>query len=66
MKSPIRVLAEATFIGAILALMMYIGLRLAPRGTGFTVLTAFVCGAVFHVGCQVTGLNDWYARHHFD
>lgn len=66
MKTPVRVATEALVIGAVLALMVYAGLRVAPRGTGFTVLVAFVCGAVFHIGCQVTGLNDWYARTHFD
>jgi hypothetical protein len=66
MKSPVRVFAEAMIIGAALALMMFTGLRIAPRGTGFTILVAFLCGAIFHLLCQVTGLNDWYARTHFD
>ena len=66
MKTPLTVLTEATLIGGILALMVYAGLRLAPRGTVWTVLVAFVCGALFHIGCQLTGLNDWYARAHFE
>ncbi len=66
MKSPVRVFTEAVVVGAVLALMMFAGLRIAPRGTGFTILVAFLCGFAFHIGCQVTGINDWYARTHFD
>jgi hypothetical protein len=45
--------------------MLYVGLRVAPRGTANTVLVAFVCGAIFHIACEVSGLNEWYARAYF-
>jgi hypothetical protein len=63
MKSALRVLTEAAFIGAVLALIMAACMRALP-GTSIEYV-AFACGAAFHVGCQITGLNDWYARTHF-
>lgn len=59
-----RVLVEATFIGAIMSLMMYAALRLLPkRGDEWRIYVAsFACGALFHVACEQTGLNAWYAR----
>ena len=65
MKDALVVLVEALVIGACLALMLYVGLRVAPRGTANTVFVAFVCGAVFHIACEVSGLNEWYARTYF-
>ena len=65
MKDGLVVLVEALVIGACLALMLYVGLRVAPRGTANTVLVAFVCGAIFHIACEVSGLNEWYARTYF-
>ena len=59
-----RVLFEAACIGAAMSLMMYVALGLLPkRGDEKLIyVAAFVCGAVFHVACEQTGLNAWYAR----
>jgi hypothetical protein len=65
MKAAPLVLLEALVIGAFLALMLYAGLLVAPRGTATTVLVAFICGAMFHIACEVFGLNEWYARTYF-
>ena len=75
MKSPIRVIAEALFIGAVLALAMYVAvanrsawmvsLKTLPEGAPSAACAAFVLGAAFHLGCQVSGLNEWYARTYF-
>jgi hypothetical protein len=37
-----------------------------PAGLASTTAAAFVCGAAFHVICEVTGLNEWYARTYFE
>ena len=59
-----RVLFEAACIGATLALMMYVAMRLLPRrgDENWIYVAAFVCGALFHLACEQTGLNAWYAR----
>ena len=65
-----RVLVEAACIGAILALMMYITIGLLPSRCAVETdnraldvpLAAFICGGLFHIGCEVSGLNAWYAR----
>ena len=59
-----RVAFEAALVGAVLALMMYVACMLLPKQPGVTLvcLAAFVCGALFHVACEETGLNAWYAR----
>jgi hypothetical protein len=56
---------EALVVGMCLALMFYAGTRIAPRGTVYTIATAFVCGALFHVACEIFGVNEWYARTYF-
>ena len=56
---------EALVVGMCLALMFYAGTRIAPRGTVYTVATAFVCGALFHIACEIFGVNAWYARTYF-
>ena len=49
------VAVEAGVVGAILALMM-----LAATYKSDVAMWAFLCGALFHIGCQVTGINAWY------
>ena len=56
---------EALVVGVCLALMFYAGTRIAPRGTLSTVAVAFVCGALFHIACEIFGVNAWYARTYF-
>ena len=56
---------EALVVGMCLALMFYAGTRIAPRGTLSTVAVAFVCGALFHIACEIFGVNAWYARTYF-
>ena len=63
MKAVHVVALEALVVGLCLALMMYGGTLVAPRG--YTVLVAFVCGAIFHIACEVSGINAWYARTYF-
>jgi hypothetical protein len=67
---------EALCIGAVLAIAVYVAisnrgawpvsLDSVPQGAPSAALAAFVVGAAFHLGCQVSGLNEWYARTYFD
>ena len=65
MKPAHIVCFEALVVGMCLALMFYAGTRLAPRGTVYTVAVAFACGALFHIACEIFGVNAWYARTYF-
>ena len=51
---------EAVVVGLILALMMW-----AVTWSSDVALWAFVCGAVFHLGCEVTGVNEWYVKNYY-
>ena len=76
MKGATSVLVEAVVVGLVLAAMMYVACRnrdawmvplsALPAGLASTTAAAFVCGAAFHVLCEVTGLNEWYARTYFE
>lgn len=65
MKAAHVVAFEALVVGVCLALMVYVGTLVAPRQTE-TALVAFACGATFHIVCEVSGVNEWYARTYFD
>ena len=54
------VLVEAVVVGLILSLMMW-----AAMWKSEVAAWAFVCGGVFHIGCEVTGVNRWYAENYF-
>ena len=76
MKPAPRVVVESLVVGLLLAAMMYVVCKnrdswmvpesVIPAGLASTTAAAFVCGAAFHVICEVTGLNEWYARTYFE
>jgi hypothetical protein len=76
MKRAPRVVVEALVVGLLLAAMMFVVCKnrdswmvpesVIPAGLASTTAAAFVCGAAFHVICEVTGLNEWYARTYFE
>jgi hypothetical protein len=51
---------EAVVVGLVLALMMW-----AVTWSSDVALWAFVCGAVFQLGCEVTGVNEWYVKNYY-
>lgn len=57
MKTPGILALEALIVGIVLAIL-FMGVRrfLTP------VPAVFVSGALFHLICEITGVNAWYAR----
>ncbi len=55
------VLVEAVVVGLVLSLMLW-----ATTWKSDVALKAFACGAAFHIGCEVTGINRWYVEHYFN
>jgi hypothetical protein len=61
MKSVSLVSFEALVVGALLVLI-FMGVSRYMSA----VPAVFVSGAVFHLLCEVTGVNAWYARNYFE
>jgi hypothetical protein len=57
MKSPKTLALEAFVVGLLLAILFFIVSRFAS-----TLPAVFISGALFHVICEYTGVNAWYAR----
>ena len=53
-KMNCQVLIEATVVGALLQL---------TRFTFLNQVSLFVVGFLFHVICELTGINTWYCKH---
>ena len=66
MKTVLTVLIEALFVGVLLSIMLTLFTLLLPnRSLIWIAVAAFVCGAAFHIICQVTGINDWYVKNYY-
>jgi len=66
MKTVGTVLIEALVIGIFLSIMSSLFTLLLPnRSILWLAVAGFVCGAVFHILCQVTGVNDWYVKNYY-
>lgn len=60
MKSLALLATEALVVGALLVLVfMVVSRYMAPLPA------VFVSGAVFHLLCEASGVNAWYARNYF-
>jgi hypothetical protein len=60
MKSLALLAFEAFVVGVLLSLIFMIARRYMD-----VVPAAFVSGAAFHLACEATGVNAWYARTYF-
>jgi hypothetical protein len=61
MKPVLLVLFEALVVGAVL-IAFFMGISKFVKSP---VLAVFLSGAVFHLVCEYTGLNAWYAKKYF-
>jgi len=61
MKSLSTLAIEAIVVGLLLVLMFKL-VSLLGRGLA---LTLFLTGAFFHLTCEATGVNAWYAKNYF-
>jgi hypothetical protein len=60
MKSVTTVLFEALIVG-ILLVMLYALMSMYMR----PMTAVFMSGAMFHLLCEVSGVNKWYAQTYF-
>lgn len=66
MKTVTIVLIEALCIGILLSIITGLTTLLMPNHSLFwIIINAFLCGAGFHILCQVTGVNDWYVKNYY-
>lgn len=61
MKSIPTLALEALVVGLLLVLLFMIVRRYMD-----VVPAVFVSGAAFHLMCEATGVNAWYARNYFN
>ena len=55
-----KVALEAFVVGILLVILYFILSRLAPP-----LVAVFLSGALFHLICEYTGVNAWYARTYY-
>ena len=59
---PIQTLAlEALVVGTLLTAFFFLLSKLTKN----TLVAVFASGAVFHIACELTGVNAWYAKTYF-
>lgn len=61
MKPVQTLLIEALVVGALLVAIFILSSKLTKN----TLYAVFASGAVFHLLCEATGVNAWYARTYF-
>jgi hypothetical protein len=61
MKPVHIVLFEALIVGALLILFYMAALKVVKS----PLHAVFLSGAAFHLACEYTGVNAWYAKNYF-
>lgn len=61
-KSDDTILLEAGVVGLLLVIL-YLCLHLV---LGRSYITLFVAGALFHILCEISGLNKWYVDNYYN
>ena len=61
MKPVQTLLIEALVVGVLLVAIFILSSKLTKN----TLYAVFASGAVFHLLCEATGVNAWYARTYF-
>lgn len=63
-KSYITIIIEAIIVGILLIIVFNATQYLLPNQRQLTQL--FISGAMFHILCEVSGVNIWYAKNYVD
>lgn len=61
MKPVVTLMFEALIVGILLVAIFILSSKLTKN----TLYAVFASGAVFHILCEVTGVNAWYAKNYF-
>jgi len=61
MKPIGMLLVEALIVGILLVAVFYFVSKLTKN----TMYAVFASGALFHLLCEATGVNRWYAKNYF-
>lgn len=62
-KNIFTILTEAIVVGILLIIVFEFTKSILPGSSSFIQL--FVCGALFHILCEISGINIWYANNYY-
>ncbi len=62
-KNISTILIEAIVVGILLIIVFEFTKYLLPTSSSFIQL--FVCGALFHILCEISGINIWYVKNYY-
>lgn len=63
-KNYTTVLIEAVVVGIGLVILVELLKILSGNAFGRQMILIFVAGFVFHILCEYTGINSWYAKNY--
>lgn len=70
MKSTITILIEAAVVGLLLIFIYeftktYVSVNIKIDNVKPEIVTLFISGFLFHIMCQVSGINTWYVKNYY-